>query len=154
LHSMAIRKASGCSGKSQANTTTGRWASKNLQDYWKLEQHRPGEQTFTHYPTLTRFSPPVCCAWNAGFPTRRTDLAAAASKRTRIMRRRAKGNECIACHMPKFEQTIADVNIRAHTFKFTMAATTCGACHADKPVGWAGSVLKTWPNFSPWRAAR
>jgi predicted CXXCH cytochrome family protein len=28
------------------------------------------------------------------------------------------GNECIACHMPKIEQTIADVNVRAHTFRF------------------------------------
>ena len=26
------------------------------------------------------------------------------------------GSECVACHMPKIEQTIADVNVRSHTF--------------------------------------
>ena len=31
------------------------------------------------------------------------------------------GNECVACHMPKIEQTIADVNVRSHTFKFIPA---------------------------------
>ena len=30
----------------------------------------------------------------------------------------SSGNECVACHMPAIEQTIADVNVRAHTFRF------------------------------------
>ncbi len=71
------------------------------------------------------------------------------------------GNECIACHMPKIEQTIADVNVRSHTFEFITPATTaalkvpnaCATCHADKPASWAGETLKTWTNFSPWRVA-
>jgi predicted CXXCH cytochrome family protein len=28
------------------------------------------------------------------------------------------GSECVACHMPKIEQTIADVNVASHTFHF------------------------------------
>ena len=32
------------------------------------------------------------------------------------------GSECVACHMPRIEQTIADINVRAHTFKFITPA--------------------------------
>ena len=50
------------------------------------------------------------------------------------------GNECVNCHMPKIQQTIADVNVRAHTFKFITPAVTaalkvpnpCGVCHAKE----------------------
>ena len=71
------------------------------------------------------------------------------------------GNECVNCHMPKIEQTIADVNVRAHTFKFIAPATTdklkvpnaCTTCHADKTTTWAIDALKTWANVSPWRVA-
>ena len=34
------------------NTTIGRWASKwdkKLSDFWKLEDHKLGETTFTHF---------------------------------------------------------------------------------------------------------
>ena len=34
------------------------------------------------------------------------------------------GNECVSCHMPKIEQTIADVNVRSHTFRFITPAAT------------------------------
>ncbi len=34
------------------------------------------------------------------------------------------GNECIACHMPKIEQTIADQNVRSHTFHFVTPGDT------------------------------
>jgi len=30
------------------------------------------------------------------------------------------------CHMPKIEQTIADVNVRSHTFKFIAPSATDG----------------------------
>src|ERR1035441_3509879 len=30
----------------------------------------------------------------------------------------SQGSECIACHMPKIQQTIVDVNVRSHTFHF------------------------------------
>jgi predicted CXXCH cytochrome family protein len=71
------------------------------------------------------------------------------------------GNECVACHMPKIEQTIADVNVRSHTFRFITPSATeqlkipnpCTVCHTDKPAGWATVVLKTWPERSPWRMA-
>ena len=59
--------------------------------------------------------------------------------------------------MPKIEQTLGDVNVRAHTFRFITPRTTeslhvpnpCGICHADKPVNWAEGVLKTWGTVSP-----
>ena len=69
------------------------------------------------------------------------------------------GSECIACHMPKIEQTIADVNVRSHTFKFITPSTTerlkvpnpCIGCHTDKNNAWARDVLLKWPDMSPWR---
>jgi predicted CXXCH cytochrome family protein len=72
------------------------------------------------------------------------------------------GNECVGCHMPKIEQTLGDVMVRAHTFRFISPAVTdtlktpnpCTTCHTDKPTSWAIGVLKTWPEFSPWRVGR
>jgi len=67
------------------------------------------------------------------------------------------GSECVGCHMPKIEQTIADVNVRSHTFKFIPPAAmpnSCNACHADKTMQWAKDALKSWPEFSPWRVAQ
>jgi predicted CXXCH cytochrome family protein len=59
------------------------------------------------------------------------------------------GSDCLACHMPKIEKTIADVNVRAHTFDFIAPAETekfgvpnpCTTCHADKTTAWATQVL-------------
>ena len=31
------------------------------------------------------------------------------------------GSACIACHMPKIAETIGDVNVRSHTFRFRLA---------------------------------
>jgi hypothetical protein len=61
--------------------------------------------------------------------------------------------------MPKIEQTLADVNVRSHTFKFIPPSSTdsmkvpnpCTTCHTDKSTDWATAALKTWPEFSPWR---
>jgi predicted CXXCH cytochrome family protein len=72
------------------------------------------------------------------------------------------GSECIACHMPKIEQTIGDVNVRAHTFKFITPAQTdalgvpnaCNVRHADKSSGWSATALKSWTERSPWRMAQ
>jgi hypothetical protein len=63
--------------------------------------------------------------------------------------------------MPKIVQELADVNVRAHTFKFITPRDTeslkvpnpCGVCHADKPTKWAADTLKSWSNVSPWRVA-
>ncbi len=72
------------------------------------------------------------------------------------------GSECVACHMPKIEQTIADVNVRAHTFKFITPAESaamnipnaCNLCHTDKTTAWATQALKGWADRSPWRVTQ
>ncbi|MGH6812050.1 MAG: c-type cytochrome [Methylocella sp.] len=69
------------------------------------------------------------------------------------------GSQCVACHMPKIEETIADVYVHAHTFRFITPAETdaykipnaCNVCHSDKSTEWAGAVLKSWRDRSPWR---
>jgi predicted CXXCH cytochrome family protein len=69
------------------------------------------------------------------------------------------GSECVACHMPRIETTIADVKVRAHTFAFITPAMTekykipnpCTSCHEDKSNAWAAEKLRQWPERSPWR---
>jgi predicted CXXCH cytochrome family protein len=69
------------------------------------------------------------------------------------------GSQCVACHMPKIEMTIADVKVRAHTFAFITPAMTdkykipnpCTSCHTDKTTAWATEALRHWPERSPWR---
>jgi hypothetical protein len=61
--------------------------------------------------------------------------------------------------MPKIQQTIADVNVRSHTFRFITPAMTakykipnpCTNCHKDKDLAWATEALAHWPERSPWR---
>jgi len=63
--------------------------------------------------------------------------------------------------MPQIEQTIADINVRSHTFRFITPAMTdqykipnpCATCHKDKAAGWATEQLKSWKSVSPWRIA-
>ena len=72
------------------------------------------------------------------------------------------GNECIACHMPRIEQTIADQNVRSHTFHFVTPSDTdtlkipnaCNVCHTDKSTEWAKTALASWSDRSPWRMSR
>ena len=72
------------------------------------------------------------------------------------------GSDCIACHMPKIEQTIADVNVRSHTFRFVYPSTTeaakvsnaCNACHTDQTTAWATEALRKWGEYSPWRVGQ
>jgi formate-dependent nitrite reductase cytochrome c552 subunit len=60
------------------------------------------------------------------------------------------GSECVSCHMPKIEKTIADVNVRSHTFQFIAPELTdkykipnpCTSCHRDKTTAWAEEILK------------
>ena len=69
------------------------------------------------------------------------------------------GSQCISCHMPKIETTLADVKVRAHTSAFISPAMTdkykipnpCTSCHTDKPTAWATEALRHWPERSPWR---
>ena len=61
----------------------------------------------------------------------------------------------------EIEQTIADVNVRAHTFRFITPAegerlkipNGCQGCHADKGAAWATEQLRGWKTVSPWRVA-
>ncbi|HZR25742.1 MAG TPA: cytochrome c3 family protein [Vicinamibacterales bacterium] len=71
----------------------------------------------------------------------------------------SEGSLCVNCHMPKIEQTIADVNVRSHTFRFISPGASerlkvpnaCTTCHTDKANQWAIDVMKTWASVSPWR---
>jgi len=72
------------------------------------------------------------------------------------------GSECVSCHMPAIEQTIGDVMVRSHTFRFISPSVSeslkvpnpCIVCHKDKTNAWATAALKTWPEFSPWRVGQ
>jgi predicted CXXCH cytochrome family protein len=72
------------------------------------------------------------------------------------------GSQCTACHMPRIAQTIADVSVRSHTFRFVTPAASeaykipnaCVLCHKEKTNAWAGQQLQSWPNFSRWRMAQ
>ena len=69
------------------------------------------------------------------------------------------GSQCVSCHMPLIEETIKDVNVHAHTFRFITPAATqtlaipnpCTLCHKDKTVEWAEQTLSGWTERSPWR---
>jgi predicted CXXCH cytochrome family protein len=69
------------------------------------------------------------------------------------------GSQCVACHMPKIEQTIADVNVSSHTFRFVTPVQTdtlkipnaCTVCHRDKSSAWATTALAGWRDRSIWR---
>jgi predicted CXXCH cytochrome family protein len=76
--------------------------------------------------------------------------------------RGSAGSDCIACHMPKIEQTIANVNVRSHTFAFITPKMTddfkipnaCTSCHTDRSTAWAREALRSWSGVSPWRGAQ
>ena len=153
-------------------------AGDRLADFWQLEEHKLGELSFTHFPDGTAhknrmqgndfvqsqmYKHGISCfgchdvhgtANNADTlkpanvlcQTCHTNIDAAAHSHHAAG---TAGAECTGCHMPKIEQTIADVNVRAHTFQFIPAA--CNVCHKDKDAAWTKQNLEKWPNFSPWR---
>ena len=55
------------------------------------------------------------------------------------------GSECVDCHMPRIETTIANVKVHAHTFAFITPAMTdkykipnpCTLCHTEQTTAWA-----------------
>jgi predicted CXXCH cytochrome family protein len=69
------------------------------------------------------------------------------------------GSQCIACHMPQIAQTLGDVNVSSHTFRFIPPSETeslkipnaCNVCHADKSTQWATDALSQWIDRSTWR---
>jgi predicted CXXCH cytochrome family protein len=169
-----------------------------LSDYWRLEDHKLGETTFTHFADGTAhknrmqgndyvksamYVHGVTCftchdVHGTEFPSNLRkpagslclDCHAAGSASgphapsiTEHTHHKpdSAGNECIACHMPKIAQTLGDVNVRSHTFKFVSPSAgevekipnACNACHTDKPTAWAADALKHWAAHSPWRVA-
>lgn len=173
--------------------------SKQLNDYWELEEHKLGETTFTHFADGTghknrmqgndfvqssMYTHGVTCSSchdphgspnNADLLKPATTLCltchgpnspngphAASMEQHSQHQAGSTGNECINCHMPKIEATIADVNVRSHTFKFITPALTeqfkipnpCTSCHTDKSTAWAKEAMKKWPGVSPWRVAK
>ena len=171
----------------------------NLKDYWKLEEHTLGQQTFTHFADGTAhknrmqgndfvqsvmYTHGVSCSschdvhgtandadllkpanmmcLECHGPASPNGPRAATVEAHTHHARGSAGSECVSCHMPKIEQTIGDVNVRSHTFRFIPPAETeslkipnaCNVCHADKSSKWAGEALKSWSNVSPWRVGK
>jgi hypothetical protein len=62
--------------------------------------------------------------------------------------------------MPKIAPTIADVNVRSHTFAFITPSMTdaskmpnpCTSCHTDQTTSRVREAIKGWRGISPWRA--
>ena len=172
---------------------------KKLSDHWKLEEHKLGELSFTHFPDgtahknrmqgndfvqslmyargVTCFSchdphgsendaalrRPVneVCTSCHGVNTQNGPHAVSIEAHTHH-KADSTGSQCVACHMSQIEQTIADVNVRAHNFRFITPGETdamkipnaCNVCHKDKDTAWATAALKTWSDRSPWRVVR
>lgn len=168
----------------------------SLKDFWKLEEHKLGETSFTHFADATghknrmqgndfvqslMYARGVTCFSchdvhgtpnNADLikpvkqlcttchgPNSPNGPHAASIEAHTHHQRGSAGSDCVACHMPKIEQTIADVNVRSHTFKFISPTMTdefkipnpCTGCHTDKTTDWAREALRGWPGISPWR---
>jgi predicted CXXCH cytochrome family protein len=173
--------------------------TKNLKDYWNLEEHKLGDLTFTHFPDGTAhknrmqgndfvqslmYARGVTCfschdphgTDNVGMVRKQGNALcldchgvnaqagphAPSVEAHTHHKADSPGSECIACHMPKIAQTIADQNVRSHTFKFVTPGDTetlkipnaCNACHTDKSIEWAMSALQSWTDRSPWRMSR
>jgi len=173
-------------------------AGLDLKNFWRLEDHKSGETSFTHFADgtahknrmqgndfvnsqmythgVTCFSchdvhgtgnnadllkPANVLCLECHGPRSPNGPHAASIEQHTHHKSGSSGNECVACHMPRIEQTLADVNVRAHTFKFISPVATeqskipnpCTTCHADKSLSWATEELKKWPGQSPWRVA-
>ncbi len=170
----------------------------DLREFWKLEDHKLGEQSFTHFADgtahknrmqgndfiesamythgVTCFSchdvhgtennaqlikPANVLCLECHGPNSPNGPRAPSIEAHTHHKAGTRGGECVDCHMPKIEQTVADVNVRSHTFKFITPSDTdhlkvpnpCTGCHTDKTTKWATEALKTWTNISPWRVA-
>lgn len=169
-----------------------------LRDYWILEEHRLGEETFTHWPegsahknrmqgndfiTSSMYTKGVDC-WSCHDvhgtqndaelirpanqlclgchgPESSAGPRGALEQHTHHLQQSA-GSECIACHMPRIVNQIADFRISSHTFRFMSPAVSeaygipnaCTSCHADRTNEWAASELAAWETVSPWRVGQ
>jgi predicted CXXCH cytochrome family protein len=168
----------------------------NLKDFWRLEDHKLGETTFTHFADgtghknrmqgndfvqslmyrrgVTCFSchdvhgtennadlikpaNQICLTCHG--PSSPNGPHTASIEEHTHHRAGSTGSDCVSCHMPKIEQTIADINVRSHTFAFIPPEMTdqhkipnsCTSCHTDRTTQWAREALKGWTGVSPWR---
>jgi predicted CXXCH cytochrome family protein len=164
-----------------------------LADFWRLEEHKLGEETFTHWPdgsahknrmqgndyvTSTMYRKGVAC-WDCHDvhgTSNPADLLKPAESlcgtchgpespvgppgTTIEHTHHSVGNvQCVDCHMPKIARTIADVNVRSHTFRFISPSATehykipnpCTSCHSDTTPADAKEAIMKWPNVSAWR---
>ena len=171
----------------------------SLVNFWKLEEHKLGETTFTHFADGTAhknrmqgndfvqslmYARGVTCfschdvhgtqheaqLWkptkeiclDCHGPNTQNGPHALTIEAHTHHKPGSPGSECVACHMPKVAQTIGDVNVRSHTFRFTTPGHTeslkipnaCNVCHADKTPAWSLEALKAWSDRSPWRMAQ
>jgi predicted CXXCH cytochrome family protein len=191
-------------GKPHVNPVEGRYfdwpvgfrVGLKLKDYWTLEEFKPGETTFTHFPDgsahknrmqgndfvqSAMYTHGVTCS--SCHDVHGTENNADLVKSSRLLcltchgpkspngphaatieqhthhQPGSAGGECVSCHMPAIAQTIADINVRSHTFRFITPAMTetlkipnpCTSCHKDKTNAWATETLRSWPDVSPWR---
>ena len=173
--------------------------TKNLKDYWALEEHKLGELTFTHFPDGTAhknrmqgndfvqslmYARGVTCfschdphgsdntamvrkpgnelCLGCHGPNSQAGPHAPSIEAHSHHKSGSPGNECIACHMPKIEETISDQKVRSHTFRFVTPVETetlkipnaCNVCHSDKSTEWAKTALESWADRSPWRMTK
>lgn len=174
-------------------------AGLKLDAFWRLEDHKLGETSFTHFAdgtahknrmqgndfvTSVMYTRGVTCfsCHDVHGTANNADLLKPASviclechgpnspngphgvssiEEHTHHKAGSSGDECVACHMPQIEQTIADVMVRSHTFNFISPATTetlkvpnpCTTCHKEESLQWATNQLKSWKGKSPWRVA-
>ena len=180
----------------QYDWPVGYQVGMELSDYWRLEDNKLGEASFTHFAhgtshknrmqgndfvrsqmykhgikcsschdahgtenaAQTRVAGNALCLTCHGAGEKNGPRAPSLAQHT-LHKPGSAGSECVACHMPRIEVTIADVNVRAHTFEFITPSMTdlykipnpCTTCHKDKDTAWATNVLKGAPDRSPWR---
>ncbi|HLW77567.1 MAG TPA: cytochrome c3 family protein, partial [Bryobacteraceae bacterium] len=173
-------------------------AGDELKKFWRLEDSKPGDTTFTHFADGTAhknrmqgndfvqsvmytrgvecfschdvhgtaneadtLKPATVMCLECHGPQSPNGPHTATIEAHTHHKAGSAGGECVACHMPKIQTTIADINVRAHTFRFIMPSLTasskvpnpCNVCHKDKSPEWATEELKKWPERSPWRIA-
>ena len=169
---------------------------RNLSEFWRLEEHHLGENSFTHFADGTAhknrmqgndfvqsamYTHGVKCitCHDVHGTANDADLIRPANELcldchgpnspngphagTIAEHTHHKpgtiGIECVACHMPKIEQTLPDDFVRSHTFRFVTPVMTenykipnpCNVCHKDKSTKWAAEALAQWRDRSPWR---
>jgi len=113
-------------------------AGKNLQNFWKLEDHKLGEQSFTHFAdgtahknrmqgndfvTSQMYTHGVTCF--SCHDVHGTDNNADLVKPSNVL--------CLECHGPKSPNGPHDPTIEAHTHhKVGSAGDECVSCHMPK----------------------